>query len=129
MTWLAGSIKWIMLVSGVATCTMVYALLAPQAALRASFGDTLEGPVANVVVRNWGGLIAISGAMLIYGALHPSVRRFALCSASAGKVLFIALVLTSGRQFLGYQAGVAVVADTLMVLLFAAYLAGGREVE
>jgi len=127
MTWLAGHIKGIMLVSGVATCTMVYAMLSPQAALRSSFGDTLEGPVANIVVRNWGGLITISGAMLIYGAFTPAVRRFAICSASAGKALFIALVLTSGRQFLGYQAGVAVVADTVMVLIFAAYLATGRD--
>ena len=46
-------IKWIMLVSGALTCTMAYAFIAPQAALMSTFGAALEGPVANVVVRNW----------------------------------------------------------------------------
>ena len=46
-------IKWIMLVSGVLTCTMIYAAIAPQAALRGTFGEALEGPVAEIVVRNW----------------------------------------------------------------------------
>ena len=60
-------IKWIMLVSGALTCTMIYAFIAPQAALTSTFGAALEGPVANVVVRNWGALITLVGAMLIYG--------------------------------------------------------------
>ena len=58
-------IKWIMLVSGVLTCTMFYAFVAPQAALTSTFGAALEGPVANVVVRNWSALITLVGAMLI----------------------------------------------------------------
>jgi hypothetical protein len=50
---IVANIKWIMLVSGVLTCTMLYAAIAPQAALRGNFGETLEGPLAEVVVRNW----------------------------------------------------------------------------
>ena len=34
MNWIVGNIKWIMLVSGALTSTMVYAAVAPQAALR-----------------------------------------------------------------------------------------------
>ena len=41
---LSGSIKWIMIVSGVLTCTMVYAVIAPQAMLQSTFGETLGGP-------------------------------------------------------------------------------------
>ncbi len=59
------SIKWIMLVSGVLTCTMVYAAIAPQAMLRSRFGESLEGPLADLIVRNWGALIFLIGAMLI----------------------------------------------------------------
>ena len=54
MTFIARHIKWVMLVSGALTCTMAYAAIAPQAALRSTFGTTLEGPVADIVVRNWG---------------------------------------------------------------------------
>ena len=68
MSWLAKRMKWLMLVSGVLTCTMIYAAIAPQAALRSNFGSVLEGPVAEIVVRNWGVLIALVGLMLIYGA-------------------------------------------------------------
>jgi len=50
-------------VSGVLTCTMVYAAIAPQEALRSTFGETLDGPVADIVIRNWGVLITLVGAM------------------------------------------------------------------
>jgi len=49
----AANIRWIMVVSGALTCTMVYAAIAPRAALLSTFGETLEGPLAEVVVRNW----------------------------------------------------------------------------
>ena len=65
MNWIVVGMKWIMLVSGVLTCTMFYAAIAPQAALRSTFGDELEGPVAEIVVRNWGVLITLMGGMLI----------------------------------------------------------------
>ena len=53
MNWLVSNIRAIMLVSGVLTVTMVYAAIAPEAALRSNFGDSLSGPIADVVVRNW----------------------------------------------------------------------------
>jgi hypothetical protein len=69
---------------------MFYAAIAPQAALRSSFGEALEGPLASV--------------------------------ATASKLVFIALVLTYGRSFLGHQAGVSVAVDAVMVVLWGAYL-------
>jgi hypothetical protein len=41
-----------MIVSGVLTITMAYAALAPEAALRSTFGESVSGPVADTVVRN-----------------------------------------------------------------------------
>jgi cbb3-type cytochrome oxidase subunit 1 len=70
MSWIIRHIHRVMMVSGLLTFTMVYAAIAPEAALRSSFGASLEGPVADVVVRNWGALIALNGAMLIYVALN-----------------------------------------------------------
>ena len=57
MSWIVTKIKWIMLVSGVLTCTMIYAFIAPQAALQANFGASIDGPLVQIVVRNWGALI------------------------------------------------------------------------
>ena len=108
MSWIVANIHRIMLVSGVLTMTMVYAALAPEAALRSTFGESVSGPVANIVVRNWGALIALVGAMLIYGARKVAVRPLVLAVAGASKAIFVALVLSHGGRFLGYQAGIAV---------------------
>ena len=122
MNWIVAYIKWIMLVSGVLTCTMVYAAIAPQDALRSTFGETLQGPLAEIIVRNWGVLITLIGAMLIYGAFNVAVRHMALLVAGASKIAFIVLVLSQGGRYLVYQAGIAVAIDAVWVVLFAYYL-------
>jgi len=126
MSWVAANIRWIMLVAGALTCTMVYAAIAPEAALRSTFGEALEGPLAEIVVRNWGVLITLIGAMLIYGAYHPPVRPLVLTVAGTSKVVFIGLVLAHGGRYLAH-AGVAVAIDVVLVALFAIYLFGLRR--
>ena len=126
MNWVVTSMKGIMLVSGLLTCTMLYATIAPQAALQGTFGDTLQGPVAEIVVRNWGMLIGLMGAMLIYGAFHAAARPLILTVAGISKVTFIALIVVLGRPFLSHQAGIAVVSDVIQVSLFVAYMLSAR---
>ena len=127
MTIIVANIKWIMLVSGALTCTMVYAAFAPQAALQSTFGETLQGPLAEIVVRNWGALITLIGAMLIYGAFNPPVRALALTVAGASKLVFVALVLSQGGRYLGQQAGIAIAIDAVWVIVFAVYLVGAHR--
>ena len=122
MGFIARFIKPIMIISGGLTMTMVYAALAPQAALTSMFGETLTGPLAEIIVRNWGALIAIGGATLIWGALVPAVRTQVLLAVGVSKLVFIGLVLGFGRQYLSGQAGVAIGLDAVCVLLFALYL-------
>jgi len=120
MTWTT-AIKWIMLVSGALTFMMVYAAIAPDAAMRATFGETLDGALAGIVVRNWGVLIGLVGAMLIYGAFRPDVRALVLVVAGVSKLAFIGLVLVHGQAYLA-TAGLAIGVDLVMVGLFVAYL-------
>jgi hypothetical protein len=47
--------------------------------------------------------------------------------AGLSKVVFITMVLAQGHRFMGYQAGQAVLIDSVMVMLFAAYLIGSRN--
>ena len=114
--------KWLMLASGVLTCTMFYAAIAPSAAQQSNFGEAMEGPLAQILVRNWGVLVGLVGLMLIYGAFSKANRRMALLVAGASKIAFIALVLTFGQSFLAFQVGTAVVVDSISVVLFAVYL-------
>ena len=127
MSWIIANIHRFMIVSGILTLSMVYAAIAPVPALRSTFGESIDGPVADVVVRNWGALIGLMGALLIWGALNPAVRSPALTIAGTSKAIFIALVLAHGGRFLGYQAGIAVIVDLAWVVLFAAYLIGVRR--
>ena len=123
---LHASIKWIMLVSGALTCTMVYAAIAPQAMLQSTFGESVDGPLAELVVRNWGALIFLIGAMLIYGAFNVAVRPLVLLVAAASKIVFIVLVLSNGSRYLQTQAGISIAFDSVMVLIFLLYLATRR---
>lgn len=85
MQFIVNKIKWIMLISGLMTCTMVLVFIAPQMALLPTFGQMLEGPLAEVVVRSWGSLITLIGLMLIFGAYRPEYRCFILPIAAASK--------------------------------------------
>ena len=123
MGFVARHIKWIMLIGGLLTCTMLLAAAAPHTALQTTFGPDFEGAAVEIVVRNWGALIALVGAMLIYAAFNPPVRGMAAAAAIASKMVFIGLVLTIGRDFAA-KAAVPLVVDGVMVILLLAYLAG-----
>jgi hypothetical protein len=49
-----------------------------------------------------------------------------MLSAGGSKLVFIVLVWLYGRPIFAHQAGTFVVVDSLMILLFAACLAGRR---
>jgi hypothetical protein len=126
---ITANIRPIMIVSGALTCTMAYAAIAPQAALLSSFSESLNGPLSEIVVRNWGALIALIGTMLIYGAFNPAVRSFSLTIAAISKLVFIVLVLFQGARYLGEPIGIAIAIDLVWVLLFAVYLVSKRPSE
>ena len=125
--WVVHNMRWIMLVSGVLTASMVQAAIAPDSALQSNFGETVSGSLAHLVVRNWGALIGLVGGMLIYGAFNPIHRSLVLIVAGVSKVVFIGLVLSEGTRYLSHQVGVAVTVDSVMVVLFAWYLVGARS--
>ena len=50
------------------------------------------------------------------------MRPLVVTVAGASKLVFIALVLSNGTRFLGFQAGIAVAIDAVFVTLFAVYL-------
>ncbi|MEO0367236.1 MAG: hypothetical protein AAF197_00465, partial [Pseudomonadota bacterium] len=83
MSLVNNNIKWIMMVTGLLTCSMILNTFAPQAGLMQSFGAStfaggVDSQVAEIVVRNWGFLITLVGGMLIYAANKPPLRKFVL---------------------------------------------------
>ena len=115
--------------TGVQTCALPIFLstISPSAGLLNTFGETLaDTPIMHIVVRNWGALIGLIGGMLIYGAFNPINRSFILAVAAISKMIFISLVLVYGSQYLA-KAGIAVVFDSIVVLLYIAYLVSVRK--
>lgn len=122
MSFFVSNFKWLMVVAGLLTCTMFLGLVSPQQSLLFNFGETMKGPMGEIIVRNWSALIGLSGIMLIYGAFTEPVRKFVLVIACASKTIFVTLVLTYGQQYMAFGAGTAVIADVIMIVLFIAYL-------
>ncbi len=88
MNWIVVNSKWIMLVSGIITCSMLLVTISPSAGLLNTFGETLpDASIMQIVVRNWGALIGLIGGMLIYGACNPINRTFILAVAGISKII------------------------------------------
>ncbi|NQZ51521.1 MAG: hypothetical protein HRT95_15520 [Moritella sp.] len=114
-------IKWIMIIAGLLTCSMIFAVFAPQAALISMFGEAISDPLGEVVVRSWGFLIFLMGVLLIYGAFKPVYRNLSLVIVGISKIAFISLILIFGEQYIEKSA-VTIIFDSILIALFAFYL-------
>jgi len=115
------NIKWIMLIAGLSTCSMIIAVIAPQNMLMGLFGVTLTEPLANIVVRSWGFLIGLMGLLLIYGAFRSEVRSLCIVIVGLSKIGFILLVLLYGAQYLDV-AKLTLIFDGIVVGILGLYL-------
>lgn len=125
MSWIAANIFWILNASGALTCSMLVMALAPRFAMRATFGEVADGPVANLIARSWGAMIFASGLMLIYAAWHAEARLPILLYSIAGKLGFVVLVLAEPR-FRKRSALIAAGGDLVIVALLSWYLLAAR---
>jgi hypothetical protein len=129
-------IKWIMIVSGLFTCSMFLALIAPAAGLEMLFGGSLiqtdaigssilDEAFVQIVIRNWGALIGMVGLLLIHGGFKAHSRYLILIIAAVSKSVFIALNLIIGSEYLSTSI-IAIVLDSVFILLYVLYLLDNR---
>jgi hypothetical protein len=121
MSWIVCNIDWVLVVSGLATSSMLLMAIAPRSAMRFNFGEVAEGPVANLIARSWGAMIFASGLMLIYAAYHPETRLPILLYSIVGKLGFIVLVFAT-PAFRARNAALLAAGDLLIVVLLGWYL-------
>lgn len=122
MSWIVDNIQSILVVFGLATTSMLLFTIAPAPAQRLMFGETLPGPVANVVVRHWGLLIALTGGMLVWAAFHPETRTLAIGAALISKTVFMGQMVAGGGRFLKGVSGLVVILDLGMAAVLAAWM-------
>ncbi|MEH6571351.1 MAG: hypothetical protein V7709_19875 [Halioglobus sp.] len=124
MNIIQAKIKPIMLVTGLLTCTMAYAIFFPHAALTSMFGESLNGgALAQIVVRSWGALITLVGAMLLYGAFREHQRPLILVVAGVSKLVYVTLLIVYGSAYFPLIL-MPVIVDSIAIVLFAICLAG-----
>lgn len=121
MNFIVTNAKWVMIVSGILTATMFYGLFAPQEALESMFGTSFDGTLESIVVRSWSALIGLIGIVLIYGFFNENVRRYSFAIAAFSKLVFVALVLVYGQQFLA-KVLPAVTMDVIVIIVAVIYL-------
>jgi hypothetical protein len=125
MNFIIKNIKWVMMISGALTTTMLFGLFAPQVAVESMFGATFSGPLETLIIRSWSSLIGLIGIVLLYGAFNERYRVFCISIAAFSKVVFVTLVLIYGQAFLA-TAAPAIVMDCLVILLALAFLVSVR---
>lgn len=131
MNVLVASMKGILIVAGLLTMSMIKVAVAPVPALQGLFGPTIAnfgGPIVDVVARGWGALIALVGGMLLYAAFHVPSRPLVLTVAGLSKTFFVVSMLVYAKGHLAGEALVAAVFDSILVVLFAAYLLASRRI-
>jgi hypothetical protein len=122
MTWLIDHIHVVLIVSGLLTLTMLQFAIAPKRALKSTYGESLDGPLVDLVVRGWGFLIALIGVMLLWAAFHPETRTLVVGAALASKLFYLGALLAHRKRFLKGFAAVTAGVDLVMAALLAAWL-------
>jgi hypothetical protein len=87
-----------MVIAGLLTSSMIFAVFAPQTALINMFCEALTEPLAQVVVRSWEFLIFLMGVLLIFGAQY--------IETSAVTLILNAIIVISFAYYLVKMKGV-----------------------
>jgi hypothetical protein len=120
---LAGQIELILLLTGLATAGALALFLAPVTMMKVVFGQAPSDALGVLVVRNWGLLVCLVGALLIYAAYHAEVRVPTLIVAVVEKAAFALGVLISPFRRRPTTLAIAG-ADAAMAAVYLTYLTG-----
>jgi hypothetical protein len=120
---LAAHIEMILLITGLATTAALVVFLAPVPAMKLLFGQVPSDALSLLIVRHWGLVVGLVGALLIYAAYHAEVRVPTLIIAIVEKVaLVLGLLMSPVRQ--RPTVLTMALADTGMAAVYVIYLIG-----
>jgi hypothetical protein len=120
---LAAHIEMILLLTGLATAGAVVLFLAPVTMMKMLFGQAPSDPLSLLIVRHWGLLVGLVGALLTYAAYHENIRVPTLIVAIVEKAAIALGIFIS--PFRGRPAVLVVaLADAGMAAVYLMYLTG-----
>src|SRR5258708_5917043 len=85
---LAAHIELILLITGLATAGALALFLAPVTMLKVLYGQAPSDVRSLLIVRHWGLLIFLVGALLVYAACHAEIRVPTMVVAIVEKAAF-----------------------------------------
>ena len=113
----------ILLITGLATAGVLVVFMAPVSVLKVLFGQAPSDALSLFIVRHWGLLVALVGALLIYAAYHAEVRVPTLIVAIVEKAALVLGVLISPFRQRPTVLAMAL-ADACMSAVYVMYLTG-----
>lgn len=116
-------IEFILLITGIFTTIGGLQFFLPAKLSKLNFGEAPSSDVSMFLARHWGMLVLCFGALLILASKNEAIRQPVMIAAAVEKAALAGnIFVTSLRKH--PSALVIAVADTLMALLYVAYLAG-----
>jgi hypothetical protein len=116
-------IKPILVITGIATASMIAAFFAPATVLNQLFQHPPNDAVSFAITQHWALLVFCFGALLIYAAYHPDLRKPVLVFTIIEKIgLVLGLLLLPLP--LRPEAYVVAASDATFSTLYLLYLAG-----
>jgi hypothetical protein len=120
---LVAPIELILLVTGLATAGALVLCLAPVPTMKMLFGEAPSDALSILIVRHWGLLVCLVGALLIYAAYHAEIRVPTLLVAIVEKAAFAIGIFMSPFRRRPAVLGMAL-ADAGMAAVYLIYLIG-----
>jgi hypothetical protein len=116
-------IEFILMITGIITAIGGLQFFLPRKLAKMNFGEEPSSDAAVFLARHWGMLVLCFGALLILASKDEAIRQPVMIAAAVEKAALVGNILaTSLRRH--PSAIVIAIADTLMTLLYVAYLAG-----
>jgi len=116
-------IELILLITGIATCTLIIQAFTPAFALKSFYGKTITDEFSLFLARAGGIPITMIGLLLIWASFDASIRFPIIVIASIGKLLFITAILMNWR-ITGKGFMLTITFDSIAVILYLLYLLG-----
>ncbi|MCS6763999.1 MAG: hypothetical protein MO853_08625 [Candidatus Protistobacter heckmanni] len=108
-------------ITGWITMLPLLQFLAPSVVLSA--GNMQAGDDAGLFfARHWGIIVLCLGALLVYAANRPEIRRAVMFAAAVEKIDLVVRVAMAWNNPALQGMRPAVIADTVMVILYASHL-------
>ncbi len=120
---ISANIKPILVVTGIATASIIAAFFAPAVLLNQLFAEAPTDAVSLAITRHWALLVFCIGALVIYAAYRPDLRKPVLVAAITEKIALVLGILLLPLPLKSGAYGVAA-SDATFTALYLLYLAG-----